>query len=218
MRTAKEAAAFFKAKDTNRVGMCLWHVQDAFLAPHVQPNAISQWRASKKKHSGGRTPRLGAPVFYEGGQHGHVAIYVGNGRVRSTDAGGSGRMATVSLNWFASAWGYKYLGWTGDIGGRDIEFVERVDVKVSELRYGQNDSDSVRFLRRCLIKRGYLKVSKPLSVERPGNKYTKAVGEAVKTWQRRKGYRQTGELTNTQVKAFFAPNKRVRLHLVRVQN
>ena len=89
---------------------------------------------------------------------------------------------------------------------------------VSELRYGQNDSDSVRFLRRCLIKRGYLKVSKPLSVERPGNKYTKAVGEAVKTWQRRKGYRQTGELTNTQAKAFFAPNKRVRLHLVRVQN
>ena len=218
MRTAREAAAFFLDKTTNRVGMCLWHVQDAFGSPHVYPNAITQWKQAKDKHPDDRTPRYGAPVFFKGGQHGHVAIYVGNGRVRSTDAGGAGKMATVSIDWFQRNWGYEYLGWTGDIGGEKIDFVAYRDVYVSQLRSGVDDSASVRMLRLALIRRGYLKVKKPLSESRPGNKYTKAVSKAVSLWQRKHSYPVTGWLNNRQAKVFFAPNKRVRLHLARSQN
>lgn len=218
MRTAREAAAYFLNLDANRVGMCLWHVQDAFDAPHIHPNAITQWYQSEHRHPDDKTPPVGAPVCYRGGQHGHIAIYVGNGMVRSTDAGGAGKMATVSLNWFARAWGYTYLGWIGDVGGKDIEFRSYVDVYVSQLRHGVDDSESVRMLRLALIRRGYLSVKKPLSEKRPGNKYTKAVTEAVGKWQAKHGYARTGWLNNRQAKRFFAPNRRVRLHLARTQN
>lgn len=218
MRTAKQAARFFLDKTTNKVGLCLWHVQDAFQSPHLYPSAIEQWKASKKKHPGDRTPRYGAPVFFEGGKHGHVAIYVGEGRVRSTDAKGAGKMGTASIDWFARAWGYKYLGWTEDIGGKTVEFDKTYNVYVEKLRPGVDDSDSVKFLRRTLIKRGFLKVQKPLSVDRPGNKYTAAVKSAVALWQKKHGYKQTGVLTNKQAKVYFSHNPRVRLYLARVQN
>ena len=211
MRTAKQAAQFFKRKATNQVGKCLWHVQDAFGSPHMYPNAITQWHQAKHKHPGDRTPQVGAPVCYRGGQHGHIAIYVGDGKVRSTDAGGRGRMATVPLNWFAGAWGYEYLGWIGDIGGRNIDFDTDIKVYYSKLKPGVDDSASVKQLRYRLIKRGFLKVSDPLSVHRPGNKYTNAVKAAVKKWQKKKGHKQTGVLTKDQAKQFFAPNKKVKV-------
>lgn len=218
MRTAQQAAEQFKDRTTNRVGMCLWHVQDAFGSPHLYPSAIEQWKRARKRHKGDRTPRYGAPVFYEGGKHGHVAIYVGNGRVRSTDAGGAGKMATVPLDWFAQHWGYTYLGWTEDIGGAMINFVSYKDVYVARLRPGVDNSDSVRMLRLALIRRGFLAVQSPLSEDRPGNKYTKAVSRAVKRWQTKHDYSPTGVLNNKQATKFFAPNKRVRLRLARNAN
>ncbi len=218
MRTAKQAAQFFKDKTTNKVGMCLWHVQDAFQSPHVYPNAITQWHQAKKKHAGDRTPKIGAPVYFEGGKHGHIAIYIGDGRVRSTDAGGAGRMGTASIDWFVRNWNMKYLGWTEDIGGWQINFEQFQNVYVRKLKPGVNDSDSVRMLRLALIRRGFLKVSKPLSEKRPGNRYTPAVEGAVKRWQDKHGFRKTGVLTNVQAKQFFSHNQRVKLHLERVHS
>lgn len=212
MRTAREAARFFKELTHNRPGMCLWHVQDAFQTNHWYPSAIEQWRNAAKKHPDDRTPPIGAPVYWGGTRYGHIAIYVGNGMVRSTDAGGSGNMGTVPISWFERNWGQTYLGWSGDIGGRDIDFVNWIDVYFSQLKPGVDDSDSVRFLRRTLIKRGFLKVSAPLSVDRPGNKYTRAVEDAVKLWQKKHGYRRTGVFTKAQAKEYFAKNERVRLH------
>lgn len=211
MRSAKEAAEFFKDKETNMAGRCLWHVQDAFQSPHMYVNAITQWYQAKHKHFGDRTPPVGAPVYFKGGRHGHVAIYVGGGKVRSTDAGGSGKMATVSIDWFLRNWGYTYLGWTEDIGGENIDFDDRVDVHVKKLRAGVDDSTSVRMLRLALIRRGFLTVRAPLSKDNPGNKYTPAVERAVKLWQKKKKHNRTGILTNAQAKEFFAPNKRVKV-------
>jgi hypothetical protein len=212
MRSAREAASFYKNKARNYVGKCLWEVQNAYQSPHMYYDAISQWRNAKKKHPGDRTPPVGAPVYYAGGNHGHVAIYVGGGLVRSSDAGGAGRMGTVTHNWFANNWGYSYLGWTGDIGDKDITYGPKmIEVYVSKLHPGVDNSDSVRMLRLALIRRGFLKVQRPLSEDRPGNKYTSAVAEAVKKWQKKKGHKQTGILTNTQAKQFFAPNKRVKV-------
>lgn len=218
MRTAKEALRFFRQKDANQAGMCLWHVQDAFQAPHLYPNAIGQWEAAKHKHRGDRTPKIGAPVYWGGSQHGHIAIYIGDGQVRSTDAGGRGRMGTRSIEWFEKNWNLKYLGWTEDIGGRNIEFDDQIDVYVAKLKPGVNDSDSVRELRYRLIRREFLAVQKPLSEKQPGNKYTPAVERAVKRWQRKHGLRETGVLTNRTAQRFFEPNPKVRLHLERTQN
>ena len=211
MRTGKEAAKAYKQQTTNRVGMCLWEVQEAFQTNHWYPSAIEQWRNAKKKHTGRKNIPVGAPVYYEGGRHGHIVIYVGDGMVRSSDAGGAGRMATVPIDWFKQAWGYTFVGWSEDIGGRDIDFDNQIEVRVAQLKPGVDDSDSVKQLRYRLIRRGFLKVEAPLSLDRPGNKYTPAVSKAVKKWQAKKGYPQTGVLNDKQARHFFKPNPKVKV-------
>lgn len=210
MKTGREAAKAFKEKKTNKVNKCLWECQEIYPTNHWYPDAFGQWLNAKKRHSG-KDISIGAPVYYKGGAHGHVVLYVGNGMVRSTDAGGPGVMATVPLEWFERAWGYKYLGWSEDLGGLDIEFENHLEVLVRKLKPGVDDSESVKQLRYRLIRRGFLKVSKPLSLNRPGNKYTKSVEEAVKKWQKKKGYKETGVFNNKQAKEFFEPNPRVKV-------
>ena len=211
MKTGIEAAKAFKRKQTNRVGMCLWECQEIYPTNHWYPSAISQWRNAKKKHTSKKNIPIGAPIYYSGGKYGHVVLYVGDGMVRSTDAGGRGKMATVSIEWFHRAWGYKYEGWSEDLGGKNIDFDTSITVYVNRLKPGVDDSDSVKQLRYRLIRRGFLKVSAPLSEERPGNKYTPAVERAVKKWQKKKGYRETGVLNNKQAKHFFEPNPKVKV-------
>lgn len=212
MRNAHEAAKVFKNKTSNRVGLCLYEVQEAYSSGHKFYDAKAQWYGSQRRHPGDRTPPYGAPVVFRGGSHWHIAIYVGNGKVRSTDAGGAGRMATVSIGWFKTYWGYTYEGWIGDIAGRKIDFTNHIDIYYAKLKPGVDNSDSVRFLRRTLIRRGFLDVKPPLSANHPGNKYTPAVERAVKRWQKKKGHAQTGVFTRAQAKEYFAVNKRVVLH------
>lgn len=211
MKNGNEAARAFKKKTHNQVGKCLWECQEIYPTNHWYPSAWSQWQNAKKKHTG-KKALVGAPMYYRGGQYGHVVLYVGNGMVRSTDAGGAGKMATVPIEWFQRAWGYEYVGWSEDLGGKMIEFDRTKHVYVAQLRRGVDDSDSVKYLRRALIKRGFLKVSAPLSVERPGNKYTPAVEAAVKKWEKKHGYKQTGILSNEQAKDFFKNNEHVKVH------
>ncbi len=212
MRNAKEAAAYFRAKDYNRVGKCLYEVQAAFRSPHMFPSAINQWVNANHKHYRDRTPPIGAPVYFQGGKYGHIAIYIGGGRVRSTDVGGAGRMGTCSIDWFRTHWGYTYLGWSGDIAEQNIDFDDKIEVYFNRLKPGVDGSASVRMLRRALIRRGFLKVQKPLSADRPGDKYSPAVERAVKLWQKKKGHRQLGVFPNaTQAREFFAPNRHIRV-------
>ena len=212
MKTGKEAARAFKQKQSNKVGLCLWECQEIYPTNHWYPNAIGQWHNAKKKHTNKNAP-VGAPMYYKGGKHGHIVLYVGDGMVRSTDAGGPGKMGTVPIEWFKRAWGYEYLGWSEDLGGKDIEFDRTKHVYMKQLRRGVDDSNSVKLLRRALIKRGFLKVSAPLSADRPGDKYTEAVVKAVAKWEKKKGYaKQNGILSNEQAKDFFKNNKNVKVH------
>ena len=211
MKTGQEAARSFKAKQTNRVGLCLHECQEIYPTNHWYPSAIEQWRNAKHKHTSKKNMPVGAPIYYSGGRHGHIVLYVGDGMVRSTDAGGRGRMATVPIDWFAKAWGYRYEGWSEDLGGKMIEFDKTKTVYVNRLRPGVDDSDSVKHLRRALIKRGFLKVSAPLGVDRPGNKYTPAVGKAVAKWQTKHGYRPDGTLSAKQARHFFRNNEHVKV-------
>ena len=62
--------------------------------------------------------RAGLAVFWTGGIHGlraHRAQSLGSGKIRSTDAGGSGRVATVDLGWIERNWHLTYAGWAWDI-------------------------------------------------------------------------------------------------------
>lgn len=165
--SASKALSIFNSWTYNEPGMCLKETRSAYAIGSKYGNATEAWNATKHKHSGDTTPPVGAPVWWTGGSkgYGHVAIYAGNGNVRSTDAGGSGKMGTKPLSWFASAWGLKYAGWSEDLNGvmipglgsdpdddpwGDAKKYGSGDVYLSKLKYGQKDSDSVRRLQFAL--------------------------------------------------------------------
>jgi hypothetical protein len=84
-------------------------------------DAVDGYKATKHKHID-RNPPAGVPVFWSGGSHGygHAAVSLGGGKIRSTDAGGRGKVATVDLGWVERNWGLHYLGWTEDLNGELI--------------------------------------------------------------------------------------------------
>ena len=61
-------------------------------------------------------------MYWTGGSsgYGHIAISLGNGKVRSSDAGGSGSVATVPLGSIARDWHLDYAGWADSINGYTI--------------------------------------------------------------------------------------------------
>jgi hypothetical protein len=89
-------------------------------------DAVDGYKATKHKHLD-RNPPAGVPVFWSGGSHGygHAAVSLGGGKIRSTDAGGRGKVATVDLGWVERSWGLHYLGWTDDLHGEVIPEVPR---------------------------------------------------------------------------------------------
>ena len=102
---------------TNDPGMCQQQVRMWAGIAARYPDAITAWRNTNDRHPGDRNPPRGAPVWWAGGSsgHGHIALSLGGGKIRSTDAGGRGRVATVDLGWVERNWGQRYLGWAWDI-------------------------------------------------------------------------------------------------------
>ena len=117
MRTRQQAVNAARRTVHNKPGMCLWHVQDWCGAPHRYAGAWIQWENARHKHPGDPHPPPGVPVFFSGGRWGHIALSLGGGMCRSTDAGGRGVIADRPLSWFGPAWGRPYAGWSEDIGG-----------------------------------------------------------------------------------------------------
>lgn len=80
-------------------------------------DAITAWRNTNDRHPGNRNPPRGSAVYWSGGSagHGHAALSLGGGKIRSTDAGGRGRVATVDLGWIERNWHLTYAGWAWDI-------------------------------------------------------------------------------------------------------
>lgn len=109
----------------NDPGYCLeWSRQQADI-PARYPDAATAWTHATGKRRGDRTPPAGAAVYWTGGSqgYGHVAISVGGGKVRSSDAGGAGRVSTVPVKWITREWGLKYAGWADSINGYTIRGV-----------------------------------------------------------------------------------------------
>jgi hypothetical protein len=114
--SADEAVKAARSYSSYAVGYCLRWVVTVWQAPSIGcPDAITSWEWATMKHPGDRHPPAGAPVYYKGGKHGHIAVSMGSGRIRSTDCKAAGVVSEADLNWPEKAWGYPYLGWTGDL-------------------------------------------------------------------------------------------------------
>jgi hypothetical protein len=194
--TPAQAAATYKAQTRNEPGMCLRETRRAYKIAARESSASKAWARAIGRHSGDRTPPYGAPVFWTGGSngHGHIAIYVGNGYVRSSDATSPGRMGTRLLSWYAPKWGLRYAGWAEGFNGVRIPGLREAPqpkptsswaggpVYVSKLRYGQRDSDSVKRLQYRLNQ----EVGAGLPIT--GN-YLAQTDAAVRKWQKKIGDR-----------------------------
>ena len=122
--SASEAVGNANRYSTCEPGMCLKYTRTWLEIGSYYGSAADAWEGALFRHPGDRHPPSGAPVFYQGGQHGHVALSVGSGKVRSTDRPSSGNVSTVALSDPEHAWGYPYLGWTEDLNGVSIPYLE----------------------------------------------------------------------------------------------
>lgn len=113
---AETGARNAEADKTNDPGYCQQQTRQWSGIPSKYPDATTAWKNTNDRHPGNKNPPRGAHVFWTGGSHGygHVAMSLGGGKVRSTDAGGSGKVATVDLDWVQRNWGLPYAGWAWD--------------------------------------------------------------------------------------------------------
>ena len=107
---------------TNTPGYCLQWCREKAGIPAMYPDAATAWRHTETGHPGALNPPRGALAYWTGGSHGygHIAVSIGGGMIRSTDAGGPGKVATVPVSWPAKAWGLPYAGWAWDVNGVTI--------------------------------------------------------------------------------------------------
>lgn len=114
--TAEVTARNAENDRTNDPGMCQQQSRIWAGIGARYPDAATAWRNTNDRHPGNRNPPRGSMVFWTGGSsgHGHVAVSLGGGKIRSTDAGGRGRVATVDLGWVERNWGQHYGGWAWD--------------------------------------------------------------------------------------------------------
>ena len=118
--TATVTARNAEADVYNAIGYCLQQSRIWAGIPARYPDAATAWRNVdlEARNYGDRRPPRGAAVYWIGGSrgYGHIAVSLGAGRIRSTDAGGAGRVATRTLGWFDRQWpSLTYMGWSWDI-------------------------------------------------------------------------------------------------------
>jgi hypothetical protein len=102
-------------------GQCLHFVWLCLDGQHSYGlrDANAAFKASQHLHSDG-SPPAGTPVYFLGSKHGHVALSVGGGRIRSTDWPSSNRISEVKISELSQKWGRRYAGWASDMAGHPI--------------------------------------------------------------------------------------------------
>lgn len=118
VRSAEQTARSAESVDSNDPGYCLQWCRERADIPAVYPDASTAWRHAVHRHKGDRHPPRGAMVYWVGGSsgYGHIAVAIGNDLVRSTDANGSGNVATRSLDWFERSWpSITFVGWADNV-------------------------------------------------------------------------------------------------------
>src|SRR5215510_9702991 len=93
-QSGDEAVSNAKRFTTCTPGLCLKYTRTWLEIGSREIDAISAWNTAKHRHPGDRKPPRGAPVFWRGGAHGHIALAVTNDLIRSTDTPSSGLVNT----------------------------------------------------------------------------------------------------------------------------
>jgi hypothetical protein len=106
----------------NVPGHCLQWSREQARIPSKYADAATAWEHARGRRAGDANPPRGAVVYWTGGSHGygHIAISLGHHRVRSSDAGGEGEVATVSIEHLSDEWHLRYAGWANSINGYTI--------------------------------------------------------------------------------------------------
>lgn len=120
-RTAEGTALSAEAVNFNRPGYCLQWCRERADIDSRYAWASTAWRYATNKHYDHDAPR-GAMVYWTGGPHGygHIAVSIGHGMIRSTDAGGAGNVETVPIRWIEETWHLRYAGWADNVNGVTI--------------------------------------------------------------------------------------------------
>ncbi|HSX23978.1 MAG TPA: phage tail tip lysozyme [Candidatus Saccharimonadales bacterium] len=98
-------------------GACESAAEYTWLGTRYQyASAIADWnaqQASGHAHPGDRDPPVGALLFYNTSAFGHVAVYLGNNKLLSTDIDGKGYIYIVNADRMeTTGWHAPYLGWS----------------------------------------------------------------------------------------------------------
>lgn len=135
VRNAEQTARAAEESWSNEPGMCLeWSRERADIGP-LHPDAAAAWEHAHHRHHGDRNPPRGAMAYWTGGSegHGHIAVAIGGGKVRSTDADGWGNVWTVDVGWPEREWGLTYAGWADNVNdevipgvGSDMELTDDI--------------------------------------------------------------------------------------------
>ncbi|WP_058047464.1 hypothetical protein [Streptomyces roseifaciens] len=120
-RSTADAIKWAKAEaDSHRANWyqkCLAFTSIAYGWNYSGTNyAIDHYQVEMPKdmrHDGDRNPPVGALMFWDTGHRaGHVAIYVGDGKIASNDIGVIGEISIVPATDIETKWNSKYLGWS----------------------------------------------------------------------------------------------------------
>jgi len=194
-RTGNDAIAWARDHMRWSEGYCLQWVRSCFDVGSRDPDAATAWRNAFGRHpvnSGDHCPRA-VPIYWTGGSrgYGHIALSVGNGNCISTDAGGSGVCAKVSIDGLTRAWGQNFMGWAESVNGVRVFQAKPKPpapgwerVRVSVLRPGHKNKDIEVVKRRLIQKVGndyHMDMNEP-------QLWGPAVTKTYAKWQRRLGY------------------------------
>lgn len=157
MRSPEEAIDWARAQVEKRsrdwTGYCQMFVRTSFGVGMGFSSAIAQWHGADKKHPTSdplKVPR-GVPVFWEGGNYGHVALSLGNGRCVSTDARRLGWPDVVTIDSITKAWGYKLVGWAEDMNHTTV-WVDKSEPKPTPNITAVLNADTVEERRQALAR------------------------------------------------------------------
>jgi hypothetical protein len=144
-------ASVGKARSFTRylpTGMCCNFVWNCIAAPHSfgLADANAAWNRATQRRSGTAAPP-GAPVYWAGGKHGHIALSVGGGRVRSTDWPRKGTVGEVDIDEMTRVWRLTYRGWSADFAGAAIPGLGQVTTLIDDeaIRPGKRNEAVRRF-------------------------------------------------------------------------
>ncbi len=152
VRTARGAIEWARDVSQRNVaifaGLCLMFVRSCFNVGPLYPDAWTAWLEADRRNrcTPNDAPR-GRAGFFRGGLHGHVVLTLGKGLCYSSDVKRKGMVDVCRIADIEKAWGYTFVGTTGDLNGESP-----VPRQKASRRRLTDRQWRIRFLRRALLR------------------------------------------------------------------